>query len=92
MGRLDSDSNRTASRILSVSSSHSFFHATVDSTLSNTVMDKQPKCVVCCDESQTWAVGACEHATCLLCTVRLRVLCEQKECPVCREKVDKVTE
>ncbi|CAI8020793.1 E3 ubiquitin-protein ligase ZNF598 [Geodia barretti] len=47
-------------------------------------------CSLCCNESQSWAVGPCEHATCLVCSVRLRVLCDQRDCPVCREKLNKV--
>ena len=47
-------------------------------------------CSLCCDESHSWAVGPCEHATCLVCSVRLRVLCDQRDCPVCREKLNKV--
>jgi E3 ubiquitin-protein ligase ZNF598 len=32
------------------------------------------------------AVGECEHPLCHVCMLRLRVLCEQKACPVCRRE------
>ena len=41
-------------------------------------------CVVCCHDTNIWAVGECNHPTCLLCCARLRVLCCQNDCPVCR--------
>ena len=47
-------------------------------------------CSLCCEESKAWAIGHCEHAMCLGCSVRLRVLCDQRDCPVCREKLNKV--
>ena len=48
-------------------------------------------CTLCCQETVAWAVPACDHALCLTCVTRLRVLCEQKECPVCRETIEKVS-
>lgn len=46
--------------------------------------DSNKTCVVCCHDTNIWAVGECNHPTCLLCSARLRVLCKQNECPVCR--------
>jgi hypothetical protein len=37
-----------------------------------------------------WVVSSCDHSMCLKCSVRLRVLCDTKECPVCRKHSDKV--
>ena len=48
-------------------------------------------CTLCCEEASAWAVGSCEHAVCLTCSARLRVLCGKKECPICREVNDKVS-
>lgn len=53
---------------------------------------KQTTCVVCCHETKMWGVGECNHPTCLLCCARLRVLCEQKDCPVCRLGLKQVRE
>ncbi len=46
-----------------------------------------------CLESLTgrsYAIGACDHPTCLECCLRLRSVCERKECPVCRRDLPKV--
>ena len=48
-------------------------------------------CTLCCEESSAWAIGSCDHFVCLTCSARLRVLCEKKECPICRERNDKVS-
>ena len=47
-------------------------------------------CVVCCHETKIWAMGECNHPTCLLCSARLRVLCGQNDCPVCRMNLKEV--
>lgn len=47
-------------------------------------------CNLCYQETEAWAVGECDHALCLPCSARLRVLCDQKECPVCRVSSPKV--
>ena len=49
-------------------------------------------CTVCYHTPELWAVSPCDHAMCLKCATRLRVLCKSKECPVCRETNDKVIE
>ena len=48
-------------------------------------------CNMCCHETTNWALGKCDHPTCLQCTTKLRLLCEQKECPVCRLSLKKVS-
>ena len=49
-------------------------------------------CPVCfCDDTKLWSVGECRHPICYVCSTRLRVLCEKKDCPVCRESMDKVS-
>lgn len=47
-------------------------------------------CTLCYHEAKVWVVSPCDHSMCLKCSCRLRVLCDMKECPVCREKNDKV--
>lgn len=47
-------------------------------------------CVLCCHVSDLWAIGECNHPTCLLCSARMRVLCNQKDCPVCRLSLSQV--
>lgn len=48
-------------------------------------------CGLCCHKTSAWAFGYCDHPVCLTCCVRMRVLCDTKECPVCRVKLGQVT-
>ncbi|XP_068605775.1 E3 ubiquitin-protein ligase ZNF598 [Brachionichthys hirsutus] len=47
-------------------------------------------CVLCCEEVDIFAVGKCDHPVCYRCSTKMRVLCDQKYCAVCREELDKV--
>ncbi|CAF89718.1 unnamed protein product, partial [Tetraodon nigroviridis] len=47
-------------------------------------------CVLCCQEVEVFAVGKCDHPVCYRCSTKMRVLCDQKYCAVCREELDKV--
>ncbi|KAG9509523.1 E3 ubiquitin-protein ligase [Fragariocoptes setiger] len=53
-------------------------------------------CIIC-DQSlpgeereKIYAIGKCNHVICYVCSARLRVICDQFECPVCRVKLDNV--
>ena len=48
-------------------------------------------CVLCCEEIEYFAKGACDHVVCFKCSTRMRVLCEQMYCAVCRLELNKVT-
>ncbi|RWS27247.1 oxoglutarate/malate carrier protein-like protein [Leptotrombidium deliense] len=37
-----------------------------------------------------YAVGVCDHVVCYECSTKLRVLCKQNECPICRRNLQKV--
>lgn len=37
-----------------------------------------------------FAVGICNHPVCAECSTRMRVLCVQNECPICRQDMPKV--
>ncbi|XP_068100443.1 E3 ubiquitin-protein ligase ZNF598 [Hyperolius riggenbachi] len=52
--------------------------------------DLEKSCVLCCQELDVYAVGKCDHPICYRCSTKMRVLCEQKYCAVCREELDKV--
>ncbi|XP_072273635.1 E3 ubiquitin-protein ligase ZNF598 isoform X2 [Pyxicephalus adspersus] len=52
--------------------------------------DLEKSCVLCCQELNVYAVGKCDHPICYRCSTKMRVLCEQKYCAVCREELDKV--
>ncbi|NP_001028890.1 E3 ubiquitin-protein ligase ZNF598 [Danio rerio] len=52
--------------------------------------DTESTCVLCCQDIDLFAVGKCDHPVCYRCSTKMRVLCEQKYCAVCREQLDKV--
>ncbi|KAM4632367.1 E3 ubiquitin-protein ligase ZNF598 isoform 2-T2 [Discoglossus pictus] len=52
--------------------------------------DLERNCVLCCQELEIFALGKCDHPICYRCSTKMRVLCEQKYCAVCREELDKV--
>lgn len=56
---------------------------TNDSTNGNT-------CVVCYKHVEIYSIGMCEHPVCYECSTRMRVLCQQNECPICRQELPKV--
>ncbi|XP_059613471.1 E3 ubiquitin-protein ligase ZNF598 isoform X2 [Phlebotomus argentipes] len=47
-------------------------------------------CVVCFVEVTIFSVGSCDHAVCYVCSTRMRVLCGQNECPICRQELSQV--
>ncbi|XP_076648601.1 E3 ubiquitin-protein ligase ZNF598 [Halictus rubicundus] len=57
--------------------------ASNDSTNTNT-------CVVCYKNVDIYSIGMCEHPVCYECSTRMRVLCCQNECPICRQDLPKV--
>lgn len=54
-------------------------------------------CVVCCQKvpgqcrKELYAIGPCEHPVCYECSAKMRLLCEQNECPICRQEILKVS-
>ncbi|KOC65197.1 Zinc finger protein 598 [Habropoda laboriosa] len=47
-------------------------------------------CVVCYKNVDIYSIGMCEHPVCYECSTRMRVLCFQNECPICRQDLPKV--
>lgn len=53
-------------------------------------------CVVCCQKvpstsrRQLFGIGPCDHPVCAVCSTKMRVLCDQDECPICRQEITKV--
>lgn len=43
------------------------------------------------EREEIFSVGKCDHIVCYVCSARLRVICDQFDCPICREKLDKVS-
>ncbi|KAM9392011.1 E3 ubiquitin-protein ligase ZNF598 [Pholidichthys leucotaenia] len=57
---------------------------------STTAKEAEKTCVLCCQEVNIFALGKCDHPVCYRCSTKMRVLCDQKYCAVCREELDKV--
>ncbi|XP_033254091.1 E3 ubiquitin-protein ligase ZNF598-like [Drosophila miranda] len=47
-------------------------------------------CVVCFKNFDIYSIGDCDHPVCYECLTRMRVLCQQNECPICRHVLSKV--
>ncbi|XP_050073729.1 E3 ubiquitin-protein ligase ZNF598 [Anopheles maculipalpis] len=47
-------------------------------------------CVVCFKPIVFFAIGECDHLCCYECSTRIRVLCQQNDCPICRRDLAKV--
>ena len=47
-------------------------------------------CPVCHNNFEIFAVGACNHFVCYVCCVRMKFLCEQTDCPICRKDLKQV--
>ena len=47
-------------------------------------------CVVCFKSVEIFSIGICDHPVCYECSTRMRVLCKQMECPICRQEMIKV--
>uniref|UniRef100_A0A6G1SNU4 Zinc finger protein 598 n=1 Tax=Aceria tosichella TaxID=561515 RepID=A0A6G1SNU4_9ACAR len=40
------------------------------------------------EREKIFALGRCDHYVCYVCSARLRAICDQQDCPICREKLD----
>ncbi|XP_050390953.1 E3 ubiquitin-protein ligase ZNF598 [Patella vulgata] len=47
-------------------------------------------CTVCHEHMEIFAVGSCNHPICYRCSSRMRLLCDQMYCPICRGDLRKV--
>jgi len=47
-------------------------------------------CVVCFKTVDIYSIGECDHPVCYECSARMRVLCRQNECPICRRELSQV--
>ena len=47
-------------------------------------------CPVCQEEIKIYALGKCDHPVCFKCSIRMRLLCEQFHCPICRSDIRQV--
>lgn len=47
-------------------------------------------CPVCHDPCEIFAFGPCDHPICYRCSTRMRVLCNQMYCPICRGQLQQI--
>ncbi|XP_044734266.1 E3 ubiquitin-protein ligase ZNF598 isoform X2 [Chrysoperla carnea] len=52
--------------------------------------ENENTCVVCFKNVDIYSIGDCDHPVCFECSTRMRVLCLQNECPICRRDMPKV--
>ncbi|KAH8261462.1 hypothetical protein KR044_009577 [Drosophila immigrans] len=62
----------------------------VTSSSDNQVGIDDNACVVCFKNVDIYSIGDCDHPVCFECSTRMRVLCQQNECPICRHVLSKV--
>lgn len=65
-------------------------HSTVNMTSNVVTENSENTCVVCFKNVVIYSVGECDHPVCYECSTRMRVLCRQNECPICRQDMPKV--
>ena len=60
------------------------------SMASRTTDDIQEICSLCNETITIYAVGECDHPICFKCSARMRVLCDQIYCAICRSDMHMV--
>ncbi|KAH7712683.1 hypothetical protein AAVH_19988, partial [Aphelenchoides avenae] len=46
------------------------------------------ECLICCQRSDLFGVGACLHPACMECSIRMRICGESDTCPQCRSPIE----
>nr|SVE74966.1 EOG090X01BP [Daphnia dolichocephala] len=46
-------------------------------------------CPVCFRDVEIFSIGVCDHPICHECSTRMRVLCKEDACPICRQELTK---
>lgn len=57
--------------------------------MSKTTDSLTSTCVLCCQEIKIYAIGPCNHPICFKCSTKMRVICNQMYCAVCRSEMPK---
>ncbi len=60
------------------------------SKLSSICSSSDITCICCLHELQTYVYYSCMHAVCLNCAVKMRVICQKTDCPICRKESSQV--
>ncbi|KAG7302797.1 hypothetical protein JYU34_012774 [Plutella xylostella] len=58
--------------------------------MSDSQTNDNSSCVVCFKTVLYYSIGECDHPVCFECSTRMRVLCLQNECPICRQALARV--
>ncbi|XP_013169377.1 PREDICTED: zinc finger protein 598 [Papilio xuthus] len=58
--------------------------------MAETQTNDNTTCVVCFKNVFYYSIGECDHPVCFECSTRMRVLCLQNECPICRQDLSRV--
>uniref|UniRef100_A0AC34QDH9 RING-type E3 ubiquitin transferase n=1 Tax=Panagrolaimus sp. JU765 TaxID=591449 RepID=A0AC34QDH9_9BILA len=48
-------------------------------------------CLICCQPSDIFGIGPCQHPVCMECCIRMRILGDSKSCPQCRSPIENLT-
>ncbi|ESN97774.1 hypothetical protein HELRODRAFT_85163 [Helobdella robusta] len=65
--------------------------AVVDRTTRTRTLSVDDNCCPVCHETiEIYAIGMCNHPICFRCSTRLRILCEQNDCAICRSNLKHV--
>lgn len=64
--------------------------------MSSTIREKsidseENTCPVCFKDVEVFSIGVCDHPICHECSTRMRILCKEDACPICRQELVKVT-
>ncbi|XP_071444405.1 E3 ubiquitin-protein ligase ZNF598 [Hetaerina americana] len=59
-------------------------------TSTERIENSENTCVVCFKIVEIYSIGECDHPVCYECSTRMRVLCLQVECPICRQEMPTV--
>lgn len=80
-----------AAEVTSVKKSESNTKLNTTEVAYNQVGNDDNACVVCFKNVEIYSIGDCDHPVCYECSTRMRVLCQQNECPICRHVLSKVS-
>lgn len=47
-------------------------------------------CIICTEDVKVYSLGVCNHPICHICSLRLRLLYNSKECPYCKTELENV--
>ncbi|CAM9441852.1 unnamed protein product, partial [Ectocarpus fasciculatus] len=45
-------------------------------------------CIICAENADFYAVGICNHPICSICALRMRLIAKEKECAICKQRMD----